>query len=44
MDVHTSRFEPLSYVLGPLGRRNAFLGYRVIFGGLGVLEIGGRGW
>jgi hypothetical protein len=43
MDGRTSRFEPLSYVLGPLGRRNSFLGYRVIYGGLGALERRGPG-
>src|SRR5215208_2604127 len=43
VDVRTSRFEPLSYVLGPLGRRNSLLGYRVIYGGLGVLERRGPG-
>jgi hypothetical protein len=32
MDVHTSRFEPLSYVLGPPGRRR-FVSYKGIQGG-----------
>src|SRR5215208_2886940 len=42
-DVRTSRFEPLSYLLGPLGRRGLFLAYKDIQGGSEELRnIGAR--
>jgi hypothetical protein len=28
MDVRTSRFEPLSYVLGPLAFESSFVGFK----------------
>ena len=43
MDVHTSRFEPSSHLLGPPGRRRFVLSYKGIQGGFEELWISGAG-